>query len=173
MGLLRLISKKKDIIINKKQKKMHIFNFALYTLILSYNPCDVFKYYKVTEMHGLNFAYCERYHNNEEHSYISSWCNLSPSDNKPFIFIDLSRCVNDSVTKAMVYHEVLQLSRIQYDVHCEPDKERMLFFVENETNKVVDLVNKKRQKHINLMGVPRIKQGAPRGRRAREGGYID
>jgi hypothetical protein len=49
---------------------MKIFSFTLYTLILSHDPCDVFKFYKVTEMHGLNLEDCENYNNTMIMIYI-------------------------------------------------------------------------------------------------------
>ena len=125
---------------------MHIFNFTLYTLILSYNPCDVFKYYKVTEMHGLNLADCEKHTNNTEQSYIAGWCNLSPIDNKPFVFINLSRCNNDTVTTATVFHEMMHLAGIQYNSDWNSEEENMITFAENETYKAVELINKRKFK---------------------------
>ena len=74
---------------------MTVINFALYTLILSYNPCDIFKYYNVTEMHGLNLADCEKHENTTQSAYIAGLCNFVPkvdnnyknSDPK-FVFIN-------------------------------------------------------------------------------------
>ena len=36
-----------------------------YILLLSYNPCDVFTHFGVTEMHGLNITDCSLHTNNE------------------------------------------------------------------------------------------------------------
>ena len=65
---------------------MIIFKFTLYTLILSYSPCDVFKHFNVTEMHGLNLVDCEKYINTNKDAYIAGFCNVSPIDGKQFDF---------------------------------------------------------------------------------------
>ena len=54
---------------------MIIYKFALYTLLLSYNPCDVFTYYNVTEMHGLNLKDCQAYNNTSQDAYFAGWSN--------------------------------------------------------------------------------------------------
>jgi hypothetical protein len=95
-------------------------NYPEYDLILSTDPCDIFKHYGVKEMHGLSLKECEAYDNTTEDSYISGWCNLSPSG-KPFVFINLSRCTDDVKTTGLVMHE-----------------EDIISFAENETYKVVN-----------------------------------
>jgi hypothetical protein len=122
---------------------MHIFNFGLYTLILSHNPCDIFKCYQVSEMHGLNLADCEKYNNTTEDAYIAGLCNLSPKDNKPFVFINLSRCINDIKTTGLVFHEMMHLAGIKYEGCWDSDEENMITFAENETYKVVELIKNK------------------------------
>lgn len=119
---------------------MQIFNFGLYTLILSHNPCDIFKCYQVSEMHGLNLADCEKYNNTTEDAYIAGWCNLSPKDNKPFVFINLSRCTNDIKTTGLVFHEMMHLAGIKYEGCWDSDEENMITFAETETYKVVELI---------------------------------
>ena len=121
---------------------MIIFKFALYTLILSYSPCDVFKHFDVTEMHGLNLADCEKYNNTTEDAYIAGFCNISPTDGKPFVFINLSRCNNDVATTALVFHEMMHLSGIKYNDAWLTSEEDMITFAENETYKIVELIKK-------------------------------
>lgn len=124
---------------------MYIFNFAFYTLILSYQPCDIFKYYEVTEMHGLSLSDCEKYNNTADDSYLSGWCNLSPKDNKPFVFINLSRCTDDVVTTATVFHEMMHLSTLKYNEDWINKEEEMITFAENETYKIVKTIKQKKQ----------------------------
>ena len=120
---------------------MNIFSFTLYTLILSYNPCDVFKYYKVTEMHGLNLSDCEKYNNTTESAYIAGLSNVSPIDNKPFVFINLSRCNNDVETMGLIMHEMMHLS---LDLHNNDlsQEEEIITWAELESYKVFKLINK-------------------------------
>jgi hypothetical protein len=120
---------------------MIIYKFALYTLILSYNPCDVFKYYNVTEMHGLNLQDCKKYNNTRDSAYIAGLCNLSPIDNKPFVFINLSRCNTDIETTGLVMHEMMHLNFIVHDYNIVKEEE-IITDAENETYKVVKLIQK-------------------------------
>ena len=126
---------------------MYIFKFTLYTLILSYNPCEIFEHYKVTKMHGLNIVDCKNHINNTEQAYIAGWTNLSPEDGKPFVFINLSRCTNDVTTTALVFHEMMHLSGIKYDGCWDSDEENMITFAENETYKIVELINKTKKQN--------------------------
>lgn len=107
-------------------------NYPEYDLILSTDPCDIFKHFGVKEMHGLSLKECEAYNNTAEDSYISGWCNLSPSG-KPFVFINLSRCTDDVKTTGLVMHEMTHLF---WNINDE--EEDIISFAENETYKVVN-----------------------------------
>ena len=124
---------------------MHIFNFALYTLILSHDPCDIFKYYKMTEMHGLNLKDCSEYTNTPDDTYIAGWTNIAPDNGKPFVFINLSRCTNDVLTTGIVFHEMMHLAGMKYEGCWDSDEENMITFAENETYKVVEIIKKLKQ----------------------------
>jgi len=120
---------------------MKIFSFTLYTLILSHNPCDVFKFYKVTEMHGLNLKDCENYNNTTEDAYIAGLTNVSPIDGKQFVFINLSRCTDDIKTFGLVMHEMMHLS---LDLHNNDlfQEEEIITWAELESYKVFKLIKK-------------------------------
>ena len=120
---------------------MKIFSFTLYTLILSYDPCDVFKFYKVTEMHGLNLEDCENYNNTTEDAYIAGLSNVSPIDGKQFVFINLSRCTDDIKTFGLVMHEMMHLS---IDLHDNDlyQEEEIITWAELESYKVFKLIKK-------------------------------
>lgn len=119
---------------------MIIFNFTLYTLILSYSPCDVFKHFNVTEMHGLTLADCEKYNNTIEDAYIAGLSNVSPIDGKQFVFINLSRCTDDTKTFGLVMHEMMHLS---FDLHDNDlsKEEEIITWAELESYKVFKLLN--------------------------------
>ena len=120
---------------------MNIFSFTLYTLILSHNPCDVFKFYKVTEMHGLNLVDCENYNNTTEDAYIAGLSNVSPIDGKPFVFINLSRCTDDIKTFGLIMHEMMHLSIDLHDNDLSKEEE-IITWAELESYKVFKLINK-------------------------------
>ena len=121
---------------------MTIFEFTLYTLMISYNPCDVFKHFNVTEMHGLNLVDCEKYNNTTEDAYFAGLANVSPIDGKPFVFINLSRCTDETKTFGLVMHEMMHLS---LDLHNNDlsKEEEIITWAELESYKVFKLIKKK------------------------------
>lgn len=116
---------------------MKIENYKLYTLILSYNADDVFNYYRVEKMHGL-----------ERGSTIHGWCNVSPFDGKPYVFINLNYCTDDIYTTGIVMHEMMHLSSYKYDQDWSSYEEEMISFAEIETYKIVNII----KNYKNLLG---------------------
>ena len=119
--------------------------FALYTLLMSYNPCDIFTHYNVTEMHGLNLADCEKHNNTTESAYIAGWCNIIPNSDKHYVFINLSRCNTDIETFGLIMHEFTHLS---FDIHNDDisKEEEIITWAENESYKVFEIVNNAKKK---------------------------
>jgi hypothetical protein len=116
---------------------MTIIKKDKYDLLLSYNPCEIFNYYNVSEMHGLNIIDCDRHNNTTENSYIAGWCNIIPDSNRNFVFINLSRCTNDIETFGLIMHELMHLS---FDLHT--DEEKLITWAEIESYQVFELIKK-------------------------------
>lgn len=118
---------------------MITINRIHYTLLLSYNPCEIFDYFKVDELHGLNKQDCEIHTNNTEQAYIAGWCNLIPNEDKMYVFINLSRCTDELHTAGLVFHELMHLSfwLHHYDIEQE---ESIITFAEKESYDVVRLL---------------------------------
>lgn len=114
---------------------MKIITNDKYDLLLSYNCCEVFNYYNVTEMHGLNLADCLAHNNTTKNAYIAGWNNLIPNSERNFVFINLSRCNSDIETFGLVMHELMHLS---FDLHT--DEEELITWAENESYKVFELI---------------------------------
>jgi len=108
-----------------------------YDLLLSYNPCDIFIYYKVKEMHGLNLKDCQSYKNTKKNAYIAGWCNYIPNSDRHFVFINLSRCNNQIETFGLIMHELMHLS---FDLHT--DEEELITWAEVEAYKVYKSIKK-------------------------------
>lgn len=111
-----------------------------YILLLSFNPCEIFEYYNTKEMHGLNAEDCKKHINNKEQSYIAGWCNLSPINNSPFVFINLNRCTDTIITTSTVFHEMMHLSGIIFNDDWINKEEEMITFAETETLKIVKIL---------------------------------
>ena len=114
---------------------MKILSRINYDLLLSYNPCDIFNYYNLTEMHGLNLQDCMKHKNTQQSSYIAGWCNLIPNSDRHYIFINLRRCNTDIETFGLVMHELMHLS---FDLHS--DEEELITWAENESYEVFELI---------------------------------
>lgn len=119
----------------------------MYTLILSYNPCDVFTHYNFTEMHGLNIKDCEAYNNTSQDGYIAGLYNFVPKESKDyknsdpkFVFINLNRCNNDIKTFGLIMHELMHLS---FDIHNDDlsKEEDIITWAESEAYKIFKIVN--------------------------------
>jgi hypothetical protein len=117
----------------------NISTFEHFDLLISSNPCDIFRYYNVTELHGLTIKDCESYKNTETDAYIAGFCNLSP-EGKPFLFINLSRCTDDVHTFALIFHEAMHLSGILFDGDWENREEEMITFAEEEAHNIFKII---------------------------------
>jgi hypothetical protein len=114
--------------------------FALYRVLLSYNPCEIFEYFDVEELHGLSLSECLNSSNSIHSAYIAGWCNRSPTDGKPFVFINLSRCTDDIHTTGLVMHELMHLQFELSEGDYSLKEEFMITSAEKETYMLVDFI---------------------------------
>jgi hypothetical protein len=114
---------------------MKIISRINYDLLLSYNPCDIFHYYNIDEMHGLNLYDCINYNNTNQSAYFAGWCNYIPNSDRHYIFINLSRCNTEIETFGLIMHELMHLS---FDMHT--DEEELITWAENESYEVFELI---------------------------------
>lgn len=119
-----------------------------YDLILSHNPCDIFEYYAVQEIHGLNIKDCKEYKNTSEDSYICGWCNYIPkpdgnymSGDRMFLFINLNRCTNELDLITTLYHELMHYAFAYYDWNIDYEEE-IITLAELETKRVYQIIKK-------------------------------
>lgn len=107
-----------------------------YVLLLSDNPCEVFTYFNVKEMHGLSLIECQAYNNTTEDAYIAGWSNFVPGKmGLRFVFINLSRCGTDIETFGLIMHELMHQS-----FHMHKDEEDIITWAEEESYEVFKLV---------------------------------
>ena len=133
---------------NKQIKKI---DRDTYTLLLSENPCDLFTYFNVVEMHGLNYTDCMAHVNTKDDSYICGLANYIHKKNgnykcgdARFIFINLLRC-NDSLnTFALIMHEMMHHSfeLHNYNLHLEED---IISWAEKESHEIYKIIKQKIQ----------------------------
>lgn len=118
---------------------MRVYNFQ-YQLILSDNPCDIFKYFGVDELHGLRLSDCQAYNNTNEDAYIAGMCNLIPKNNKMFIFLNTSRMNNCKEKMALIFHEAMHLSLEMHNYNVNEQEEEIISWAEAEAIKIFDLI---------------------------------
>jgi hypothetical protein len=129
---------KNQIIVKAKAKKIITIDRQDYLLLLSHNPCDVFTYFNVNEMHGLSLKECQAYNNTIVDSYIAGWSNFTPRMGLRFVFINLSRCVSDIETFGLIIHELMHQS---FYMHLE--EEEIITWAELEAYEVFEIVKTK------------------------------
>lgn len=111
-----------------------------YILLLSYCPCEVFSYFKVKQMHGLNLEDCQKHSNTTESAYIAGWCNFTPEGGR-YVYINLNRCTNDIRTFGLIMHELIHQSMWAHDYDIDKEEE-VITWAEEESYKVFDVVKK-------------------------------
>jgi hypothetical protein len=110
-----------------------------YTLLLSYNPCEIFSFLKVSNLHGLYYADCILHENTTESAYIAGWCNYYPDSDKFFVFINLLRCTSDFETTLLIFHEMLHAAMIIYNWNLDYE-EQIVTWAEEETKQVFYII---------------------------------
>ena len=106
-----------------------------YILLLSRDPCELFRHFDTKYLHGLNCKDCEEYKNTSEDSYIAGMCNIDPHTGERYIFINLSRCTDDIHTMGLVMHETMHLAFKLFD-----DEEDLITFAENEAFQIIKII---------------------------------
>jgi hypothetical protein len=112
-----------------------------YLLLLSENPCDLFTYFNVDELHGLTLSECQAYNNSIFDSYIFGMSNFIPNSDKRFVYINLSRCSNDIETMGLLFHEMMHHSLWLYDYDLNKEEE-IITWAENESYEVIKTIKK-------------------------------
>lgn len=131
-----------------------------YVLLVGDNATEIFDYYKVDEMHGLNLkdAKAEEIDKTKGNGvYIYGWTNYDPADKKltgkaptkPFLFINLGTFKKYSITeKAIaVMHETMHMSILLNNWKINDKEEEVISYAEDEANKIIKLLgfNKKEE----------------------------
>ena len=127
-------------------KQIEKINRETYTLLLSSNPCDLFTYYNVEEMHGLNAIDCTAYKNTTEDAYVAGLSNFIPKesgeytdDDPRFVFINLSRCTDSLNTFGLIMHELMHQSFALHNYNMDLEEE-IITWAENESHEVYKII---------------------------------
>ena len=121
-----------------------------YILLIGNNATEIFDYYKVPEMHGLNRADAQAEEVDKTKGngvYIYGWTNYDPADKKltakapykPFLFLNMSTFKKYSTTEkaTAVMHETMHMSILLNNWNIKDKEEEVITFAEDEANKII------------------------------------
>jgi hypothetical protein len=122
-----------------------------YILLVGNDATEIFDYYKVSEMHGLNLADAKAEEVDKTKGngvYIYGWTNYDPADEKltaktpykPFLFLNMGAFKNYSTTEkaTAIMHETMHMSILLNDWKIINKEEEAISFAEDEANKIIE-----------------------------------
>jgi hypothetical protein len=130
---------------------MKKIDMGKYVLLIGNDATEIFDYYKVPEMHGLNRkdAQAEEVDKTKGNGvYIYGLTNYDPADkkltakapNKPFLFLNMGTFKKYSTTEkaTAVMHETMHMSLLLNDWNIKDKEEEAIQFAEDEANKIIE-----------------------------------
>ena len=122
-----------------------------YVLLIGNDATEIFDYYKVPEMHGLNRKDAQEEEVDKTKGngvYIYGWTNYDPEDkkltakapHKPFLFLNMGTFSRYSVTEkaTAIMHETMHMSLLLNDWKIKDKEEEAIGFAEEEANKIIE-----------------------------------
>jgi hypothetical protein len=136
-------------------KSIKNYDMGKYILIVGKDATDVFKFYNVKEMHGLNLkdAQAEEIDKTVGNGvYMYGLTNYDPADKKliakspykPFIFLNMGtfKRYSPSEQATAVMHETMHMSILLSNWNIKDKEEESIGFAEEEANKIIDKLKK-------------------------------
>ena len=121
-----------------------------YILLAGNDATEIFDYYNVEEMHGLNRADAKLEEVDKKTGngvYIYGWTNYDPADKKltakapykPFLFINLGTFKKYSLTEkaTAVMHETIHMSILLNNWKITDKEEEVISYAEEQANKII------------------------------------
>ena len=141
--------KKGNSLISIANKVKH-YDMGKYLLIVGKDATDIFKYYNVKEMHGLNLkdAQAEEVDKTKGNGvYIYGLTNYDPADKKltakapykPFVFLNMGtfKKYSPSEQATAVMHETMHMSILLSNWNIKDKEEESIGKAEEEANKII------------------------------------
>ena len=132
---------------------MKKFDMGKYILLVGNDATEIFDYYKVPEMHGLNRADAQAEEIDKTTGngvYIYGLTNYDPADKKltakapykPFLFLNMGTFKRYSLTEkaTAVMHETMHMSILLNNWNIKDKEEEVITFAEDEANKIIEKV---------------------------------
>jgi hypothetical protein len=126
------------------------FDMDKYILLIGKDATDIFKYYKVKEMHGLNLkdAQAEEIDKTKGNGvYIYGLTNYDPADKKliakdpykPFLFLNMGtfKRYTPDEQKTAIMHETMHMALLLYKWDAEKNSEEIVSMAEEDANVII------------------------------------
>jgi len=128
------------------------YDLGDFVFILGEDATDIFTYYQVKEMHGLNLADAKAEEIDKTKGngvYIYGLTNFDPRDKKltakapykPFMFINKKHLKGDFTDITLINHEASHLSLIIHRWDVDKKEEEIVSYAEEVTNKLIKKFN--------------------------------
>lgn len=140
-------------------EKIKNFDMGQYILVIGKDATDIFKFYNVDKMHGLNLkdAIAEEIDKTKGNGvYIYGLTNYDPEDKKlvakdpykPFLFLNMSTFKRYSADeqKTAIMHETMHMALLLYKWDAEKKSEEIITMAEDEANEII-----RKLKSLNLI----------------------
>jgi hypothetical protein len=142
-------SKKGNSLISIANKVKH-YDMGKYVLVIGKDATDIFKYYNVKQMHGLNLkdAQAEEVDKTKGNGvYMYGLTNYDPADKKltakapykPFLFLNMGtfKKYSPSEQATAVMHETMHMSILLSNWNIKDKEEEAIGKAEEEANKII------------------------------------
>lgn len=139
--------------------KVKSFDMGQYILVIGKDATDIFKFYNVDKMHGLNLkdAVAEEIDKTKGNGvYIYGLTNYDPEDKrliakdpyKPFLFLNMGTFKRYSADeqKTAIMHETMHMALLLYKWDAEKKSEEIITMAEDEANEII-----RKLKSLNLI----------------------
>jgi hypothetical protein len=130
---------------------MKKFDMDKFVVLIGKDATEIFDYYKVDKMHGLNRedAQAEEVDKSKGTGvYIYGWTNYDPRDKKltakapykPFLFLNKKHFKGDFTDITLVNHEAMHMSILLHNWNITDKEEEAVTLAEEITNKIVPML---------------------------------
>lgn len=126
-------------------------NMGKYILLIGDDATEIFDYYKVDEMHGLNRKDAQAQEVDKTTGngvYIYGLTNYDPADKKltakdpykPFLFLNMGTFRKYNITEkaTAIMHETVHMSILLNNWNIKNKEEEVITYAEDEANKIIE-----------------------------------
>lgn len=126
-------------------------NMGEYILLIGNDATEIFDYYKVDAMHGLNRKDAQAQEVDKSTGngvYIYGWTNYDPADKKltakdpykPFLFINMGTFKKYNITEKAtgIMHETMHMSILLNNWNIKDKEEEAITYAEEQANKIIE-----------------------------------